>query len=101
MDSGFLKSKNFSDKAVYKRNAVYYLGDIKGMQYLPSDLALINLGQNPVSILSKNFSKAIILYRSSLKDVFLNSLDEFRFSFFPEIRLLEMAQKVLSLVENI
>lgn len=78
--------KNFSDKPFRTQNAVYYFGDMKGLQYIPSNISLINLGQNPITVLSKNYSSDILLFNSSLNDIFLTSLSDYRFSFFPDIR---------------
>ncbi len=79
--------KNYNQKILKEKPAVYYYGDIKGIKNLPSDLALINLGLNSTTdILSKNYSNNVVLYDSSLDDVFYSSLNKFNFSFFPEVR---------------
>lgn len=79
--------KNFVQEVTKKRNTVYYYGDTKGIRYLPSDLVLINLVQNPIDILSKNYSNTVLLYGSSLNDLFLSSLLDFKFSFLSKTRL--------------
>lgn len=78
--------KNFNNQRTQKKKAVYYFGDLKGIRLVPSDLSLINLGQNSVNILSKDYARDILLYNSSLSDLFLTSLSDYRFSFFPEVR---------------
>jgi len=80
------ESKKFSPQIIKKQSPVYYYGDIKGINNLPPDLALINLGLNSIDILSKNYSNDVILFNTSVDDVFYNSLNKFNFSFFPEVR---------------
>ena len=87
--SGFsiFEIKKYNSKEIRELPAVYYYGDIKGIKNLPSDLALINLGLNSTTdILSSDYSNNVILYDSSIDDVFYNSLNKFNFSFFPEVR---------------
>ena len=88
--SGFsiYEIKKYNNKEIRESPAIYYYGDIKGVKNLPSDLALINLGLNSASdILSKNYSNNVILYDSSIDEVFYNSLNKYKMSFFPDVRL--------------
>ena len=78
--------KNYYNKIIKQKPAVYYYGDIKGINSLPPDLVLINLGLNSTNILSKNYSNNVVLYNASSDDVFYSSLSKFSFSFFPEVR---------------
>lgn len=80
------KINNTSSETIKQRRAVYYFGDTRGLQYMPSNLVLINVDLNPLDILRNNYSKQIVLYNSSLEDVVLTSLSKFRFSYFPQVR---------------
>lgn len=93
--------KNFENAQIQKRNAVYYFGDMKGLQYVPSDISFINLGQNPITVLSRNYSSSLLLFNSSLNDLFLTSLYTYRFSFFPEVRFSDGTTSFIISGENI
>ncbi|MEK7177816.1 MAG: hypothetical protein AAB705_03250 [Patescibacteria group bacterium] len=87
--------KNFDNKVIKQKTAVYYYGDIKGIKNLPPDLTLINLGldSNINDLLSKNYSNNVIVYDTSLDDVFYASLNKFNFSFFPDVRFTKNGTK--------
>lgn len=78
--------KNYNTALLSKRRAVYYFGDVSGINYIPANIALINLDSDQVRLLKKNYSDQILLYNSSLDDVFYTSLGKYNFSFFPEVR---------------
>ena len=91
------KINQFSKVIPKKQDAVYYFGDVYGMQYVPSDVALINLGidkqKNPFDLLSQNYSNTIVLFNSSPDDLFYTLLRKYKFSFFPEIRFVKDTTK--------
>ncbi len=78
--------KEFLSQIINKRPSVYYYGDIKGIKKFPSDLTLINLALNSTDILSSNYSNDVVLFNTSVDDVFYSSLNKFNFPFFPEVR---------------
>ena len=87
--------KKYNNKKIRELSAVYYYGDIKGIKNLPPDLTLINLGldSNINDLLSKNYSNNVIVYDTSLDDVFYASLNKFNFSFFPDVRFTKNGTK--------
>ena len=76
----------YNTQPIKQKEAVYYFGDVSGVKYLSGKLALINLLTEPLEILDKNYSDYVLLYNSSLNDVFFTGLDKFKISFFPEVR---------------
>ena len=77
---------DYNKQAVKEKDAVYYFGDVPGVKYLSGKLSLINLNSNQIELLAKNYSPYLLLYNSSLDDVFYTSLDRYKISFFPEVR---------------
>ena len=75
---------DFSQQYLRQKNPIYFFGNLNGLQQLPANLALIDLGFNSLSVLRQNLSDIILLHSASVNDMFLTSLKDFRFSFFPE-----------------
>ena len=82
-------------KKIRELSAVYYYGDIKGNKNLPPDLTLINLGldSNINDLLQKIILiNNVIVYDTSLDDVFYASLNKFNF---PSFLMLDLQKMVL------
>lgn len=78
--------KKFYPQSVKKKEAVYYYGDLIGIKYVPSSIALINLFENSTKLLVSNYSNYIVLYNSPIEEIFYQSLEQYKLSFFPEVR---------------
>lgn len=66
------------------KSPIYFFGDMNGLQYIPNDYILVDLGFNPLSVLSQNLSNTLFLHNKSIYDLFLHSLNDYQLSFFPE-----------------
>ena len=78
--------KDYQKQALIKKNAIYYYGNMSGLKYLPADLSIINLNLNNADILDHNYSSSIFIYKSSINDIFLDSLKDYRVSFLNKLR---------------